>query len=181
MNEPLDHTNPSKDAGQTRSMQPEKKASPAFLFFSWILVFGVLALIFFMSARSGEALDTNSGIITIIRNALLAASSALFGHAVDVSPIGHFAEYFLLGITLTNALRLSLPLPRAAAFATLLASIYGVSDELHQLFVPGRSCDPMDWLVDTIAAFVASLVFVALSRAHQKRKDSRLRSDNISL
>lgn len=39
-----------------------------------------------------------------------------------------------------------------------LASLYGVSDEVHQFFVPGRSADVTDWLADTLGALVAVLV-----------------------
>jgi VanZ family protein len=34
----------------------------------------------------------------------------------------------------------------------LIASLYGVSDEVHQAFVPGRDSSPFDWLADTIGA-----------------------------
>jgi len=44
-----------------------------------------------------------------------------------------------------------------AWLAVLLASLYGVSDELHQAFVPGRSADAADWLADTTGALVAVL------------------------
>ena len=33
-----------------------------------------------------------------------------------------------------------------------IVSIYGVSDEFHQYFVPGRSCDFLDWGADTLGA-----------------------------
>lgn len=181
MNETCDHTSLPTHNEDGQMPHPKKSDSRAFFVFSWVFVFAMLAFIFFMSARSGEALDTASGIITIVRNWLLAASNALFGHPVDVSPVGHFTEFFLLGIALTNALRLRLPLARSAAYATLIASLYGVSDELHQIFVPGRSCDPMDWLVDTLAALIASIVFTALLHMHQKRKNSRVCSNNNSL
>lgn len=180
MSKERNHTDPSAHSKKepllrAKPKHPAESGKPPsrwFLVFSWLLVAIMLGIIFFMSSRSGEMLDTSSGIITIVRNALLAASSALFGHPVDVSPIGHFAEYFLLGAALTNALRLSLPLPKACAYAVFFASLYGVSDELHQLFVPGRSCDPADWLVDTLAALIASLIFAALFHARQKRKNS---------
>lgn len=132
----------------------------------------MLALIFYMSSKSGEVLDTGSGIISLVRDALIQASIAVFGHPVDVSPIGHFAEFFLLGLALANALRLHLPLGRAAALAVALASAYGVTDELHQIFVPGRTCDPLDWLVDTIAAALAAALFAAIVRLKRKRKHS---------
>lgn len=149
-----------------------KKPSRAFLIASWAFVALMLALIFFMSSRSGEMLNTGSGIISIVRDMLIAASTALFGHPVDVSPIGHFTEFFLLGLALANALRISLPLRRAMVCAIVVASAYGVTDELHQIFVPGRTCDPMDWLVDTIAAALAAALFAFIVRLKRKRRNS---------
>ena len=36
-------------------------------------------------------------------------------------------------------------------------ALYGAADEIHQRFVPNRSCDVLDWLADTLGA---SLVFL---------------------
>lgn len=36
--------------------------------------------------------------------------------------------------------------------AVLLAASYGVADEVHQMFVPGRSPDLLDWLADVAGA-----------------------------
>ena len=49
-----------------------------------------------MSAKTGDALDHDSGIISFLLETLRSAANALFGHPVDVSPVGHFAEFFLL-------------------------------------------------------------------------------------
>lgn len=40
----------------------------------------------------------------------------------------------------------------------LFATLYGASDELHQYFVPSRSCDVMDWLTDGAGALLAQIV-----------------------
>ncbi len=45
-----------------------------------------------------------------------------------------------------------------------LASLYGVTDELHQRFVPGRILDPTDWLADTVGALVFLLAVRYLKR-----------------
>ncbi|MDR0403332.1 MAG: VanZ family protein [Treponema sp.] len=42
---------------------------------------------------------------------------------------------------------------RNALLCVLFTSAYGIIDELHQFFVPGRSCDPFDWIADTLGAF----------------------------
>jgi VanZ family protein len=44
---------------------------------------------------------------------------------------------------------------RSAVWALVLASAFGATDEWHQSFVPGRSCDVFDWLADTLGAAVA--------------------------
>lgn len=129
---------------------------------SWIAVAIMAAVIFAMSAKSGIDLDENSGILSAVKAWLAQSIASIAGHPVDVSPLGHFGEYFLLGALLANALRFHLTQNHAAALAPVLASIYGVTDELHQIFTPGRSCDPMDWLVDTCAAILGALIVRAL-------------------
>ncbi len=67
--------------------------------------------------------------------------------------ITHGASYLVLGLLLGRALAggLDRPLrPRAAFLAALLGTGYGISDELHQSFVPGR--DPSVWDVAKDAA-----------------------------
>lgn len=53
-------------------------------------------LIFWMSANTGSTINEGLGIISSIKALLADAALALFGHAVDVSPVGHFVEYFFL-------------------------------------------------------------------------------------
>lgn len=44
--------------------------------------------------------------------------------------------------------------------AVALTMAYGLADELHQAFTPGRFMDVADWLADTCGAIVAVLVYV---------------------
>ena len=54
---------------------------------------------------------------------------------------------------------------RAVLVAALLTSLYGMSDEVHQMHVPGRSPDVLDWAADTIGGcVVAAGVFIARRR-----------------
>jgi VanZ family protein len=43
-------------------------------------------------------------------------------------------------------------------FAVVFCCFYGISDEIHQSFVPPRETDPLDLLADTIGAIVGQLV-----------------------
>lgn len=82
--------------------------------------------------------------------------------------LGHFGEYAILGALLV----LALTSPKRALMAVALASAYGITDELHQLFVPGRCSDPVDWLVDTLGAMVGVYVATRIHRALRGRTSS---------
>lgn len=81
-----------------------------------------------------------------------------------LSYVAHFLAYAIL------ALALVWPLPKGNHWlvaALILASLYGVTDEWHQRFVPGRISDPLDWLTDTVGAATA-LLFVMGVRARNR-------------
>ena len=61
------------------------------------------------------------------------------------------------------------PVAGRAWLAVLLASLYGVSDEAHQAFVPGRSADVGDWLADTVGALVAVTLLLYLRQRRRAR------------
>ncbi len=83
---------------------------------------------------------------------------------------GHSIGYAILGALLLRALahgRLSGVTWGRALAAFLLASLYGVSDEAHQAFVPGRFPDPLDLLADSVGAAVAVTLCLAAARVRR--------------
>jgi VanZ family protein len=77
--------------------------------------------------------------------------------------IGHFTVYAALGATLALLFRsMGWGILRSLAAAIVLATLYGVSDEFHQSFVPNRSVDPKDVLVDFLGATGGALVMLRL-------------------
>jgi VanZ family protein len=81
----------------------------------------------------------------------------------------HALEYLVLSVLLVRALSAEGATAVAAAIlATVIASAYGASDEYHQKFVPGRSSDVNDWIVDTLGAAAGAAAYArrqAASRA----------------
>jgi VanZ family protein len=68
----------------------------------------------------------------------------------------HFGAYAVLGALLAfGADRTRVPL----AVAIVLGVAYGASDEVHQMFVPGRSPDVLDWAADAAGVLAACLLY----------------------
>ncbi len=90
---------------------------------------------------------------------LIFCLSALPGPTVDSLGLGresyhingHFLMFFLLAFTLFKSTK-SIP------FSILLGILYGVFDELHQVFVPGRGAGLFDVLVDSLGVCLAGVI-----------------------
>ena len=75
----------------------------------------------------------------------------------------HFAEYAVLGFLVARALRLTAPgRPRRRSFAiaVALAAAYGLTDEVHQLFVPERAFEWGDLAADAAGAALGAAIRV---------------------
>jgi len=106
-------------------------ASRAFLF-KWGPVLIYMAVIFFVSSLEQPPLPAG----------------------VSDKP-AHAFGYFGLGMVIARALAGGLPpriTLRQALLGLVLASLYGVTDEVHQHFVPGRTADIADWYSDSIGS-----------------------------
>ena len=92
----------------------------------------------------------------------------------------HALVYGLLGVLLllSQSPRAEGYRWRQIAASMAVASLYGVTDELHQAFDPGRNADPWDWIADMIGAIVAVLLTAWLVRRHRQLKPAASHSVN---
>jgi VanZ family protein len=74
----------------------------------------------------------------------------------------HFAAYAVLGALFTRAFNttgIKHNLKLIFMFSVLLSSLYGISDEIHQYFVPYRTADYRDVLADIFGSIVGAYIF----------------------
>lgn len=70
--------------------------------------------------------------------------------------VKHFAAYAVLGALVWRALSRHRPRWWQVLVTTAYAVVYGLTDEYHQVFVPGRSFDLLDLSADTLGALAAA-------------------------
>jgi VanZ family protein len=102
---------------------------------AWAPTVAWALLLFVMSSIPGQALPPLGG--------------SFFG--IDTDKLVHGSVYAVLGALIWRSLRLTRPLlspPRAVLIAAAAAALYGVTDELHQLFTLQRSADWRDAVAD---------------------------------
>ena len=87
--------------------------------------------------------------------------------------IAHVSEFFVLAVLIWFVVKRK---EKGRAMTVLIASTfaidYAILDEIHQLFVFGRSGNVTDVAIDCIGVFVAALVLLVIRRQN-KRTASR--------
>lgn len=123
------------------------------MLFYWIPAVTWMAFIYYLSSRTGEQLGS------------------IFPFIKDFNP-GHILAYFILAALVLWPLRLNkFPRPYLAAF--LLCLFYGISDEIHQHFVPTRTPDVYDLLRDLLGALLALAIhFFLTARKKGQQEDA---------
>ncbi len=115
------------------------------IFAYWLPVFLWSALIFWLSSIPG----LESGLA--VKTDFVLRKSA------------HLAECGLLAILWLRALTAAgIPKRRAFLFAILFSIAFAVSDEIHQLYVPGREGKISDTAIDTLGILIGAEVFYFL-------------------
>ena len=94
----------------------------------------------------------------------------------------HFMEFMVLGM-LTGNLVIQIARARNVACKTFVlvatawaaATLYAVTDEIHQMFVPGRACMVSDMGIDAAGVLagvvVATLIFCAIRHFGRRRRE----------
>ena len=127
-----------------------------------------MAFIFVQSALPGDLSGAQSGIIVGFLHGITGMDPEVL--SLIVRKVAHFLEYMILGACLTVNVRDCTKLNmKTASIAWLISTAYAVTDEIHQYFVEGRACSPVDVLIDSAGALVGvGITRFALS---QRRSD----------
>ncbi len=140
--------------------------------------------IFYLSSQSNLSIPSSMFKIPIMYQLADIFKSLGLVFIIDIAEysyyhmdkVAHLFLYFGLGILLHLTFRNSenIVLKKyAAIFAVLLGIIYGITDEFHQSFVPGRSSNIHDLLADGIGVTIAQIIFVVLILINLQRKKSK--------
>lgn len=144
----------------------------------------LLFLIFGFSAQDGETSGSLSFQISLFLVRLLdpLLPSALSENVMIeraefihlfVRKAAHMTEYFLLALSLQLPLAFwlyRLPFWKARIFIGFSCTVFFAAlDELHQIFVPGRSGNLTDVCIDSAGALIASLCLLIFHSVYQKK------------
>ncbi|HYK64023.1 MAG TPA: VanZ family protein [Patescibacteria group bacterium] len=125
----------------------------------WIPVILWGALIFTLSTSTFSAVNTSKIIDPILRLLIpgVTAPAVDVGHML-VRKAAHFTEYGILFWLLVRG-----PMAERPYLALMLCVVYALTDEGHQVFVPGRTASLYDVALDSSGALFSHFLSVAIT------------------
>lgn len=122
----------------------------------WSLFIGWMIFIFIMSNQPAKISDSQSVGVLKLFIKLGIDINGIFGELANfvVRKCAHFMEYMILGLFTFNVLRLYYSVKQVSIITITFIFLYACSDEIHQLFVPGREGAMRDVFIDTCGGIV---------------------------
>ena len=90
----------------------------------------------------------------------------------------HFIAYMILGILAIGLILQYENINKKPQLAFLICVLYAISDEVHQLFVPGRAGQVRDVLIDSSGSFLGIFLVMFFVRFFRKRRSKEIRNKN---
>lgn len=137
---------------------------------SWSLLIIWMAFIYFMSNQPATVSDNQSESVILLLSKIGIDMNGIFGQLANfiVRKSAHFLEYMILALLAFNVLIMYFDIKKVIMIGILFVFIYACSDEIHQLFVPGREGAIRDVIIDTCGG--ATLLLIKMFIAHYNNK-----------
>jgi VanZ family protein len=138
-----------------------------------VLVLVWLIVIFLFSSQVATESSELSGKIV---NSIAPVAPEIIKSSLTflVRKSAHILLYFVLGILTANLLvSHKLKAKLVYIYSLIFVFAYAITDEIHQLFVAGRSGEVRDVLIDTIAGAVAIALYLGLRKLHSTKRASK--------
>lgn len=72
----------------------------------------------------------------------------------------HFTIYLLLGLAVINLIiTYRQKMAKTIIISIIVCLLYAISDEIHQMFIPGRSAEIIDICIDTLGATIGIILY----------------------
>lgn len=143
-----------------------KKGKNLYILISWILVLICMGVIFLLSAQvAEESQELSDSFIDKLLAFLGVELSSDF-----IRTMAHMLEFMGLSLLVFNAVYSTWEINLTPIIAFLGTVLYAITDEIHQLFVPGRAFQFSDILVDSAGALIGVTVSAVILKIILKKR-----------
>jgi VanZ family protein len=139
------------------------------LLLKYVAVLLWMIVIFVFSSQVAKVSEYQSGLVMS-----LVDTHGMYWTMFETRKLAHGFLYFILGILVYNVVKeCNLDAKRTILLSILVSLSYASFDEIHQLFVYGRSGQVSDVMIDLIASAVGIGAFYLAQKYIMKRNEAK--------
>ena len=123
------------------------------------------------STSSGRIVNFIANLLPFIKNMPEAEKEVICSEVLQpiVRKTAHFSIYALLGFWIINfALTYRGSDYKKVLWSWIFGTVYAITDEIHQLFIPGRSGEIRDVCIDSLGVLTGILVVVIIMYLYKR-------------
>lgn len=136
-----------------------------------------MAVIFMFSAQAATDSTNTTNIVidicykiykTLFIGGKLSIEEFSVAFFTPVRKLAHFSEFLILGILAYLNVEEFIK-NKTIVLATVFSGLYAISDEIHQIFVPGRACLIKDMFIDLAGSILGILIIHLIYKRWRKK------------
>ncbi len=138
-----------------------------------------MCLIFYLSSQvADQSARLSSGItqffIRMITGVFPKVHINMESLGFAIRKLAHFLSYLVLGVLVLNAFgKCGVQGYKRIIFSAIVCILYAASDEIHQLYVPGRGGQIRDVLIDSSGAATGFILYIITRKIRLTKKESK--------
>lgn len=121
-----------------------------------LVIIWMIVIFFFSNQKAVESSKLSDGLIKRTISIIIDDDSneTVKKFVKPVRKTAHFCIYLILGLLVLNCFSLN---RKNIIYAIIICLLYSISDEVHQMYIDGRSSELMDVYIDTLGASIGVL------------------------
>lgn len=140
-----------------------------------LIILWMLLIFFFSNQKADDSSKLSDGLIVKVANVFVDKDLStkekeiiLEKYTTIVRKTAHFGIYLVLGVLVINLL-MEYNIKHVILVSLIVCLLYSVSDEIHQLFIDGRSGEVRDIIIDSSGSLMGIYSYYIIKNKSMKK------------
>lgn len=116
-----------------------------------LVILWMIVIFCFSNQKATDSTKLSDGFIKNTICKINSKDCIVKKYVKPVRKSAHFCVYLILGLLVMNCFNIN---KKYIIYSVIICLLYSISDEIHQMFINGRSAELLDVFIDTTGSFI---------------------------
>lgn len=120
-----------------------------------LVILWMIVIFCFSNQKATDSTKLSNGFIKNTICKINSKDCIVKKYVKPVRKSAHFCVYLILGLLVMNCFNIN---KKYIIYSVIICLLYSISDEVHQMFINGRSAELFDIFIDTTGSFIGTFI-----------------------